>query len=149
MPYKNKEDKIEYMKEYRKHTNELAKLRRLKKNPLVQKPCPNCGQLFEARKNLRKIFCSRKCVYTAYNEKRALERRARGFRPRERPRDKPSKIKREPVKIRKPVNLNMDSIIEIPCTSCILQNLNFKVNSCDPNHCEKLTEWLMSEANSQ
>jgi len=141
------------MEKYSQTYYELVRLRRLEKNPLVQKPCPNCGQLFEARQISRKIYCSFECVQIAYHNRKKLERRSRGLkrlgRPRGRPKGSVSKdtVKPlEPIK-RKSVNLDLDSIIEIPCAQCLAQNLEkMSPHLCNPNSCSDLTNWLFSEA---
>ena len=130
--------------------NYLARLRRLTKNPLVQKICLNCGKPFETRTVSLKKYCSKECVTITYHDMKKLERRARGLKPR----GKPSKIKREPKpkpepeEIRKLVNLNIDSIIEIPCLCCLSNNKEKESKwQCEPNSCELLTEWLEANKN--
>jgi len=136
------------MKEYSKHTNELARLRRLEKNPIVEKPCPNCSKPFEARQISRKIYCSFECVQIAYHNRKKLERHARGLKPKGRPKGSVSEKTVEPLEPieRKTVNLNTDSFIGIPCASCLANDKKKESEYyCNPSLCQKLTEWLLEE----
>jgi len=42
--------------------------------------------------------------------------------------------------------MKMESDAKIPCSTCLFWNPKKKSLSCDPNSCEKLSDWLLKHA---